>query len=387
MSYYILPKKNIEINIDVSFVDEDFFFMPIISNSLFYYLNDMYTQYEKIKSNELINLNKIVNPYEFIHSNVPNTQLSVSKIKAFSNTFYIYIEIINMLNLIDFFDTININTISYGKNSTSVMECLNLLREDYDDIKLEFKEIDNTPLKKDLLFNVHFLSYDINNNDYDNINSHTISLMHILYNILCYQSPNGVSIIKIYNIFYKPILDILYILTSMYEKIYIIKPNVSNVISNEKFIVCKNYIYNENKYLLYENYLKNLSNIFLKKSIIKSIINYDLPSYFLNKIEEANIIIGNQQIEYFNYLFSLYNSKNKIEKSEILKKNNIHKCIQWCEKFKIPNNKFIEKLNIFMNLPYICNNSNNNNDNKNNKNNNELITCKYDNFVITINKI
>ena len=173
----------------------------------------------------------------------------------------------------------------------------------------------------------------------------------------------------------------------MYEKIYIIKPNVSNVISNEKFIVCKNYIYNENKYLLYENYLKNLSNIFLKKSIIKSIINYDLPSYFLNKIEEANIIIGNQQIEYFNYLFSLYNSKNKIEKSEILKKNNIHKCIQWCEKFKIPNNKFIEKLNIFMNLPYICNNSNNNNDNKNNKNNNELITCKYDNFVITINKI
>ncbi|MCX8482441.1 MAG: hypothetical protein ORN50_02585, partial [Crocinitomicaceae bacterium] len=32
-----------------------------------------------------------------------------------------------------------------------------------------------------------------------------------------------------------------------------------------------------------------------------------------------------------------------------LKKANIQKCIQWCEKYKIPCNKFTEKINIFLN--------------------------------------
>ena len=41
-------------------------------------------------------------------------------------------------------------------------------------------------------------------------------------------------------------------------------------------------------------------------------------------------------------------NKNKEEKIENLKKNNIQKCIQICEKFKIPYNKFAEKVNIFL---------------------------------------
>jgi len=32
-----------------------------------------------------------------------------------------------------------------------------------------------------------------------------------------------------------------------------------------------------------------------------------------------------------------------------LKKSNIQKCIQWCDKFKIPYNKFTDKVNIFLN--------------------------------------
>ena len=36
---------------------------------------------------------------------------------------------------------------------------------------------------------------------------------------------------------------------------------------------------------------------------------------------------------------------------EILKKNNIQKCVNWCEKYKIPCNKFSEKINIFLPSP------------------------------------
>ena len=33
---------------------------------------------------------------------------------------------------------------------------------------------------------------------------------------------------------------------------------------------------------------------------------------------------------------------------EFIKKNNILKCIQWCEKYKIPHNRFVDKMNIFL---------------------------------------
>jgi len=174
-----------------------------------------------------------------------------------------------------------------------------------------------------------------------------------------YQNINGICIIKIDVLVIKPILDIIYMLTGMYEKIIIIKPNTSNIFKNERFIVCKNFISDskttENGYLI-----KNIINKIDNKSIdinndtyICSLLNFDLPYYFLSKIEESNVIIGQLQLEQYEQLINLIKNKNKIDKIETLKKNNIQKCIQWCEKFKIPYNKFVCKLNIF--LPIICN--------------------------------
>ena len=71
----------------------------------------------------------------------------------------------------------------------------------------------------------------------------------------------------------------------------------------------------------------------------------------MNKIEEANIIIGHQQLEIMEQIVNLIKNKNREEKIESLKKTNIQKCIQWCEKYKIPFNKFSEKVNIFLNSP------------------------------------
>jgi hypothetical protein len=131
----------------------------------------------------------------------------------------------------------------------------------------------------------------------------------------------------------------------MYEKIYIIKPNASNVFTNDRYLVCKHFIFkpHENNIIL-----KDLYPLINKNLNINSLLNIDLPYFFLNKIEESNIIIGHLQLEYFDQLISVIKNKNRDEKVETLKKNNIQKCIQWCEKYKIPYNKFIEKLNIFL---------------------------------------
>ena len=82
---------------------------------------------------------------------------------------------------------------------------------------------------------------------------------------------------------------------------------------------------------------------------VLSLLKDEVPYYFVNKLEELNIIIGHQQLEFMDQLISLYKNKNREDKIESLKKSNIQKCIQWCDKFKIPYNKFTDKVNIFLN--------------------------------------
>jgi hypothetical protein len=98
------------------------------------------------------------------------------------------------------------------------------------------------------------------------------------------------------------------------------------------------------------NYLKLL--VFIKKlehnQNIVSILDYEIPYYFKNKIDDLNIIIGQQQLEALNNIISIYKSKNKDDRIESIKKTSIQKSVLWCEKYKIPCNKFIEKINIFL---------------------------------------
>jgi hypothetical protein len=91
--------------------------------------------------------------------------------------------------------------------------------------------------------------------------------------------------------------------------------------------------------------------IFLKKledKHIVSIFDFDIPYYFKNKIDDMNIIIGQQQIEAFDQIITIYKNKNKDDKIECIKKVNIQKSVSWCEKYKIPCNKFTEKINMFL---------------------------------------
>ena len=90
-------------------------------------------------------------------------------------------------------------------------------------------------------------------------------------------------------------------------------------------------------------YLKNDTN----KSIV-SIIDNVIPCYFINKVRDLNAILAQQQLEALDQLTMILKTKNKEEKLEFLKKNNIQKSIMWCEKFKIPYNKITDKTNIFL---------------------------------------
>jgi len=358
MSYYILPKNNNIINVNPhdSNVDEC---EPYVSFSLLNYYNENKTQIINMFKDEIdISFNnyedifeeitKIVNPYEYIFSKVPGSKFSVSKLKPNTNLFYDFLEIASTLNIFDLFKYKEIKSLHITPNHNDSIECFEMLRENFTDEIICYDKIDDTILKslKDIKFN--FLFFETNNKQ--DINSYISSFIEIIMVILRHQVSEGVTIIKISHIFYKPIVDLIYLLTSLFDKIYIIKPNTNNIISFDKYLVCKSFLIDDSKITQFKmNYYRLL--IFLKKlenKNIISIIDYDTPYYLNTKIEDINVIMGQQQLDALDKIISILKTKNRDEKIETLKKNNIQKSVNWCEKYKIPYNKFAEKTNIFL---------------------------------------
>ena len=384
MNYYMLPKNKNTIIFNIEFRP----FIPElhISHSLHNYITKLIKLINTVISNNNIsnnihdfsnntsnneqfeNIRNTIHPYKFIYSNVPNTSISVSKLKPYSNTFYDFIEIIKLLNIFESYVNKKINTLLFGENSYAIMECMDIIREDYNDnynyindFKNYYFIINSNDIQKK---SIDFLFYDLFIEKSDTLVTHHNYniIIKILHSIFCYQNVHGICVIKVGDLFYKPIIDLLYILSNSYNNIYIIKPITSDITSNEKYIVCKDFSIHDNSIDLYTQYLlefiKN-DNVLLNDIInnnmnsneiyLHNIIKNDIPSHFLNKIEELNIIFGNNQLDAYNSMLNLIKHKNKEEKIDSIKKINIQKSIHWCEKNNIPHNKFIEKLNIFYN--------------------------------------
>jgi hypothetical protein len=350
MSYYILPKNINIVNVNPVVSLEKC--KPYLSFSfLNYYLEikkqiiEMFTFDADLSDNTFDDAIRIINPYEFIFSKVPGSKFSVSKLKPNTNLFYDLYEILNNLSFLDNFKNNSIKSLHISPNCDDSVECLEIFRESFTDnnIKFNFIDIDNDIYDKDFDY-IFYETITTNEQEY------FISFVKIIIIILKNQKLNGNTIIKIKDILYKPILDCIFLLTIFYDKVYIAKPNTNNITSLDRYIVCKSFQYDEN----YRSYLRlNAIKliVMIKKLDGKNIIDIlgcDVPYYFKNKIDDLNIIIGQQQIEAFDQIITIFKNKNKNDKIESIKKSNIQKSVSWCEKYKIPCNKFAEKTNIFL---------------------------------------
>jgi len=367
MSYYILPKKKKNIDCEVQYGITPC--LTSISESLHYYIEDTEKQiqiniYEKEKERELeqetdvVLINKeytmkyissILNPYEFVFLKVPDSKYSVSKLKPSSNIFFIFMEILHTFRLLDSYQHKPMKTLHFGKekNTESTIECLQILREEYADIHMSDCDTSLYIEKKN---NIDILYFEVDKLSSTNVDVYIEKMITILCNILTFQAMNGTTIIKVDVLYHKPILDCLFILTTMFDKVYIIKPNISNILKSERYIVCKQMESIPNMQMLHDlrNSLIKTTDSNCECKFIHSIIPYSLPLYFVNKIEESNIMIGHQQLYVMDQLINIIKNKNIDDKLETLKKFHIQKCIQWCDKFKIPYNKCLEKVNIFL---------------------------------------
>ena len=175
-------------------------------------------------------------------------------------------------------------------------------------------------------------------------NKQEINITNLLFSQIAYaiimQKSGGTFILKIFDSFMQHTVDLLYLLSSFYQKVYIIKPNTSRYANSERYIVCKGFIFNNTSdyffNLLLPPFMDMMNNP--DNKYVHRFLNIDVSLFFSIKLHEYNAIFGQQQLENIYNTFSIINNKSKYEKYANNMKNNIVKCIHWCNKFNIETN-------------------------------------------------
>ena len=392
MSFYLFPNNSNTLdseNISFTFTKDIDNIKIYINKSLNTYINYAKKQIE-LYYLEWDIYKKYTNPYEYIHSIIPNNKTSVSKLKPLSRSFFKLIEIFNLLDILNDINMSKITSFHLAEGPGGFIEALSWLRNNNNDTYYGMTLInddDNIPgWKKSQYFlnknkNVK-IEYGINNNgdlsDVENLKycrekyknsidiitgdggfdfsvdfnkQEIVSSKLILYQIcfaISMQKENGIFILKFFDLFTEASVELVYLLSLCYEKIYIVKPFTSRYANSEKYIVCKKFKLTNVTNIL-DKLIENYSEINNNKNFLKTILNLKIPYFFLNKLEEYNAIIGQQQIENIISTINLINN-SKDDKLEIIKNNNIQKCVQWCIKYKIPYYKNLSNLYILPNL-------------------------------------
>ena len=169
-------------------------------------------------------------------------------------------------------------------------------------------------------------------------NSQELSIHELLFAqvayAVCMQKFGGSFVLKMFDCFYKPTADIIYILSSFYDKVHIIKPNTSRYANSEKYIVCTGFRFSNNAsyYGIFERALEKMLTKEVPTFVAGFLKQSPIPLFLYSKIEECNAIIGQTQIDNIHNTLLLINNKYRNEKIDNYLRNHLHKCVNWCIK-------------------------------------------------------
>jgi len=395
MSYYLLPKNPFLIHKYIDYIESYTQPTAAISNSLSTYLSEIKQKIDHREKDWDI-FKKYTNPYEYVHSTVPYKKLSVAKAKPLSRSFFKMIEIIQTFQLA--ISSQPINTFHLAEGPGGFIEAISALRKNKNDIYIGMTLIDehndpnipgwkktNTFLKQNpnvyiergldgtgnilsvqnLLgckdaykSSIDFITADGGFDFSFDFNSQEVSIAQLLFAQVCYavtmQKKGGTFVLKVFDCFMQHTMDILCILSSFYDKVYITKPNTSRYANSEKYIVCKNFLLPT-----CEKFFPFIQKAFEKMIAPPGLVNnmyvhrflsIPLPLCFVSKLEEYNAILGQQQIENIHYTILLIDNKHNQDKVDALIKMNIQKCMQWCVKHELPFNIITLNPNVFLQM-------------------------------------
>lgn len=336
---------------------------------------------------------KFSNEYEFIYtSSYANDYKNISNTIPISRSFFKLWEIINNYDDIIPLNTENLKTAHIAEGPGGFIECVYKYLDKYNinsineihgiTLLSNNKTIPNWKIKKNYInkYNIHLNNINDGDGDlynFDNIKSFMesvkngsdsynccdfitadggfdfsenfneqekdfiIFLICEIYLVLNLLKVGGNAVIKIYDIYSKESIKILYILTIFFEEVLIIKPLSSRPANSEKYLLCRNYIMNNEDYNKFNELFKK---IILSKDL-RLLENENAPYRFLKHITNYNKYYTDRQIRYINKTIELINKINKINSSnEIINERlflkNIYNsnkkyAIEWCRNYNI----------------------------------------------------
>lgn len=335
MNFQNLPKSLFQFhNVSLSFSST--VSLPFISPSYFQNLLPILDQVKKLvqedkKNDDLLTL---LNPYLLVFFPYYGKLVKppVSKLKTEENVIFCFQEIFSLLNVW----RSHRNVFYFGDCPTDFETFYSHYKNKY---QLSSREIPN----------VKMVCYDIKKEILQDNHKYCKELLFILLNICETFQKSDSCVIVLDHLFLKPIVEIIFLLSSVFAKTFLVKPSISNPSTFEKFLVCQNFqltgMKTEN---LKTKIHEAISSVEANPSLnISSILSCELPVYFLNKVEDINVVFGQNQIDILHQIINLANSKSKDEKIDNLQKHGIQKSCQWCEKFDVPYNKYSDRPNIF----------------------------------------
>jgi hypothetical protein len=334
MLYYLLPK--IDTKLIVTPCDSSEECSLYISHSLYKYSNAILTKL-KIIQNQNTESALAENEYNFLQQT--NARHSpFNKTDTYSELFY---------ELVEFFIVSNNNYECFITKPTNILYITTRYDDSYNSVEFIKKKYNYAHTNSYTHFNnvsdyfnsnnadkFEFMFFELPVYNFQDVNQYIINVLQIVMIIIKTQSDNGCCLIKINYIYHKPIIDILFLLSSVYSKIYLIKPTLMDA-TDYKYVFCK--CFNNSPDISNHNY--NLLDTFVNKPDLQNVtqlIDYDTPAYFIYKINEINLIIGQQQLELCRQLLHIYMGQNQLYKLDQYKQKTIQKWVDWCVKMNIP---------------------------------------------------
>jgi 23S rRNA U2552 (ribose-2'-O)-methylase RlmE/FtsJ len=368
---------------------------PKLSPSLYNYLCQIKNRIDH-QTDAWDRYKKYTNPYEFINTNIPGKNKPISSIKPLSRSYYKMIEIVNFFNLCPhstsnafesksskILTTVPIKSFHLAEGPGGFIEALSHMRDNNSDTYigmtiLDDKEDFNIPAwKKSQKFlkenkNVliengadgtgNILSiknfqycYDKYKSSFDiitadggfdfsgNFNNQELNMSKLLYGQICYaltmQKQGGSFILKIFDCFMEHTVDLLYILSAFYKKVYITKPQTSRYANSEKYVVCKDFLFKDS-FDFFPTLKDTLYKVITTRHNIHRFLKTNISNHFKNKLEEYNAISGQQQMETIQNTLSMISNNNNQDKLDSIVKTNVLHSIKWCEKHNVEVNTF-----------------------------------------------
>ena len=325
MSYYSIASTTISMNKLICRKSNQYL-KTIISPSLYYYFTEITLQCRKIPNWEQITM--FFHPYGWLYNNIPQQHRCFTKIgNTYTPVFYEILETISIMNL-HFENIYKCGGIHFGENSEYVKQAF----------------LHNYPLQQQNhicypgIFQNSF-HHILNNHSYidlvtlssneKNEYMYTLDILKQMCIGLSIQKTKGVMIFKIHSVFHSLTIDLLYLVCSLYDKVYITKSLCTNPCEFSKYIVCKGFKKQKKR----ENLIHHLQCLYFnlcnctKNEYVERILSITIPIYFLNKLEELNSIFGQPCLEHTHNVLMNY-SDIKIDKI----KQDLYKCQEWCIK-------------------------------------------------------